>query len=87
MDYFSYTIADFIPCELCGKQAVDINHIDARGMGGDPQKKKDVIENLMAMCRPHHLKYGDAPQFREWLIECHLNFMSNPQPQNVNNFI
>lgn len=55
----NYSVADFIPCEVCGNQAQDIHHIDARGMGGDPQGKKDVIHNLMALCRNCHDLYGD----------------------------
>lgn len=34
MDYFGYTIADFIPCEKCKSKAVDIHHIEPRGIGG-----------------------------------------------------
>ena len=26
MDYFNFTIADFIPCEVCESKAVDIHH-------------------------------------------------------------
>ena len=69
LDYFDYTTADFIPCECCGAKAVDINHIDARGMGGS--KKKDVIENLMAVCRDCHVKYGDKIQHKEYLHKVH----------------
>ena len=47
-DYFGYGIDDVIPCEICGKRAVDIHHIDGRG------KDKNVIGNLMALCRDHH---------------------------------
>lgn len=43
---------DFIPCEVCGSSAKDIHHIEPRGMGG--RKSKDVIENLMALCRKCH---------------------------------
>ena len=77
MDYFGYTEADFIPCEIpsCGARAVDINHINARGMGGNPSGDKDDIRNLMAVCREHHLRYGDVREFKEWLKEVHLNFM------------
>ena len=73
MDYFGFTIADFIPCEICGKQAVDTAHIDARGMGGS--KSKDVIENLMAKCRKHHDEYGDKKQFKERLKTGHLEYI------------
>ena len=48
MQYFDFGIDDFIPCEACGNKAVDIHHIFGRG------KDKDVIENLMALCRKHH---------------------------------
>ncbi len=71
LDYFGYTTADFIPCEICEAQAVDINHIKARGMGGDPQGKKDVIENLMAMCRKHHNEYGDIKEAIPMLQRIH----------------
>lgn len=69
LKHFGYTIADFIPCEICSKRAVDLNHIDARGMGGS--KTKDVIENLMAMCRECHVMYGDKKQYKEFLKEIH----------------
>jgi hypothetical protein len=53
-DYFDYTESDFIPCEICGHKAVDIHHIHGRG------KDKDVISNLMALCRPCHIKSDSA---------------------------
>jgi hypothetical protein len=31
---FDYVMDDFIPCEICSKRAVDIHHIESRGMGG-----------------------------------------------------
>lgn len=62
-------MSDFIPCEICGKRAVDIHHIDARGMGGS--KNKDVIENLMALCRRHHDMYGDKRQYKQYLKDIH----------------
>ena len=74
-NFFGYTGHEFIPCEICGRKAVDINHIDARGMGGNPCKDKDVIENLMANCRECHLKFGDIAEKKEWLKHLHLNFM------------
>jgi hypothetical protein len=46
------TQTDFIPCEVCGAQAVDIHHIQARGMGGS--KSRDTPENLIALCRSCH---------------------------------
>ena len=68
-NHFGYDISDFIPCEVCGKTAVDIHHIEARGIGGS--KEADAIENLMALCREDHIKYGDKKQYKEFLKEKH----------------
>lgn len=73
MDYFGYHLTDWIPCEICGNAGNDIHHIECRGMGGT--KKEDTIENLMALCRGHHVQYGDKKQYKEMLKEVHLNFM------------
>jgi len=73
MKYFGYHLSDFLPCEICGCQAVDLHHIEARGMGGS--NERDVIENLMALCRGHHIFYGDKKQYKEMLKEVHLKFM------------
>jgi len=75
MDYFGYDLSDWMPCEICGCGSVDIHHIEARGMGGS--KLKDNIENLMALCRGHHIFYGDKKQYKEMLKEVHLKFMKN----------
>jgi len=64
-----YKKTDFIPCEVCGTQAVDIHHIEARGMGGS--KIADVIENLMGLCRKCHIEYGDKKQYKEFLKDIH----------------
>jgi len=64
-----YKKTDFIPCEVCGSQAVDVHHIEARGMGGS--KDKDTIENLMGLCRNCHIEYGDKKQYKEFLKDIH----------------
>ena len=48
LDYFDYKTANEVICEACGSPAVDVHHVYGRG------KEKDVIENLMALCRRHH---------------------------------
>jgi hypothetical protein len=70
-----YKTTDFIPCEVCGSQAVDCHHIEARGMGGS--KDKDTIENIMALCREHHIQYGDKKQYKDFLKEIHLKNIPN----------
>jgi 5-methylcytosine-specific restriction endonuclease McrA len=72
LDYFGYSISDFIPCEVCSAKAVDIHHIDSRKMGGDKTGKKDNIDNIMAVCRECHIKYGDKTQYKEFLNNLHL---------------
>ena len=64
-NHFGYDISDFIPCEVCGKVAIDIHHIEARGIGGT--KVGDTIDNLMALCREDHIKYGDKKQYKDFL--------------------
>jgi 5-methylcytosine-specific restriction endonuclease McrA len=74
LNHFGYDISDFIPCEVCGKTAVDIHHIEPRQMGGT--KTKDVIDNLMALCREDHIKFGDKKQHKEWLKSIHEQRLS-----------
>lgn len=73
--YFVYALDDFLPCEVCGGKAVDIHHIDCKGMGGSTLK--DNIENIMAVCRSCHLEYGDKKEHIEFLREKHLNFIND----------
>jgi 5-methylcytosine-specific restriction endonuclease McrA len=70
-DYFGYDTSDYIGCEVCGAGAVDIHHIESRGMGGT--KKADTIENLMAICRKCHLEYGDKKQHLDYIKRIHAN--------------
>lgn len=73
-EYFDYGPLDFVPCEICGSKAVDIHHIEARGRGGT--KTKDVIENLMAVCRKCHQDYGDIAEYKQMLKDLHAKVMS-----------
>lgn len=75
LEYFGYQYGDFVPCEVCGKEAVDIHHIDARGMGGS--KEKDVIGNLQALCRNCHMAYGDIKEHKEYLKNIHKQKILN----------
>lgn len=71
--FFGYDQSDFIPCEVCGSRAVDIHHIEARGMGGS--KSSDTIDNLMALCREHHIDLGDKTEYKEYLKNTHDFFI------------
>mgnify|MGYP003650105511 CR=1 FL=1 len=70
LDFFGYTIADWIPCEIpdCGKRAQDIHHIQARSIA---KHLENDITNLQALCREHHTEYGDKKQHREFLQTIH----------------
>lgn len=68
---FGYTDTDFIPCEVGGLQATDVHHIFCKGMGGNPSGDKDRIENLMALTRENHEKYGDKKQYLRDLLFIH----------------
>ena len=76
-DFFGYDISDFIPCEICGKKAVDIHHIENKKSGGNPSGTKDIIENLMALCREDHLKFGDYKEYKQYLKNIHLKKIHN----------
>ena len=69
LNYFNYDTSDWIGCEICNSTAVDIHHIESRGMGGS--KENDVIENLMALCRECHLKFGDKIKYKQMLKIVH----------------
>ena len=73
--HFEYDVTDFISCEVCGNRAVDIHHIHARGMGGT--KDADNIKNLMALCRNHHIEFGDKKQYIEFLEKIHNEKLNN----------
>lgn len=75
MEYFGYGEQDYIPSELSGRPASDIHHIFNRGAGGDPTGSKDVIENLMALTREEHERYGERPEYIDFLKERHYKFM------------
>lgn len=69
LDAFDYDISDTILCELTGMVATDIHHIQRRGMGGDNTMNR--IENLMALSREAHLKYGDVVSKKAYLYRVH----------------
>lgn len=69
MKAFGFDESDFVPCEVCNGKAVDIHHIESRGMGGS--KKKDNPDNLMALCRTCHDKFGDKQSWIFWLKNVH----------------
>ena len=52
LKHFNRSPTDTLFCEMCGGVLVDVHHISPRGMGGNPSK--DIIENLIGLCRKCH---------------------------------
>lgn len=79
LDAMGYDVTDtYIPCEICLARAVDIHHIDARGMGGS--KSADHIDNLMAVCRKCHEVFGDKKEHKNYLRVVHREMMDRRKP-------
>jgi hypothetical protein len=55
LNEIGYDTTDWIPCEVCQAQAVDIHHIEARGMGGS--KEADRFGRHV----PHRITPQPAP--------------------------
>ena len=68
-EYFDYGTPEEIMCEACCRPANDIHHIHGRGKG------KDVISNLMALCRKHHTQ-AHSDISKESMQYIHNNFMA-----------
>lgn len=66
MKALGYDISDFIPSEISGNKAVDLHHIVNR---------EDRIENLMALTREEHLKFGEIKSKMHYLLLNHKNFL------------
>ena len=75
LNALGYDLFDFIPSEISGVRANDIHHIDCKGMGGNPNKDKDRIENLQAVTRQEHLDYGDKKEHMAFLYKKHYEFL------------
>ena len=74
MTFFDYGETDFVMCEFCQQdRAVDIHHLDSRGMGGS--KNKDYIENLMGLCRDCHIKAESDSSFNMFCRIKHLELV------------
>lgn len=55
MNHHGYHKGDFIPCEVCRSEAVDIHHLVPRSKFGKNRKtEQDAPANLIALCRKHH---------------------------------
>lgn len=70
-DHFGLKPGEYVPCEACQSPAVEIHHIHGRG------KDKDVISNLMALCRKCHSRaHGSIhPVSKEEFQFVHNNFL------------
>jgi len=70
---FGYASSDTVYSEISGDVANDIHHIYSRGMGGTSEP--DRIENLMAVTRDEHDKFGDKKKYYAYLFQMHARMM------------
>jgi|TARA_R110000751_G_scaffold92475_2_gene180975 hypothetical protein len=70
LKFFDVGEQDFLACEMCGNRAVDIHHIQAKGMGGS--KTKDFIANLIAICRECHTRCHADKDYNRRAKDRHL---------------
>lgn len=76
LNFFNFHNPEFIHCEVCHNQAIDIHHIIPRSKFGNKEKdKQDVIENLIALCRKCHDMAHAEIFTKEYLTEIHLKTM------------
>ena len=69
MKHFGYQIAGDVLCEVCFRPCVDIHHINGRGKG------KDIIENLIGLCRECHNEAHNEKITKDQLIQIHKEFI------------
>jgi len=74
MTFFNYEAGDFIPCEMCGSQAVDVHHLTKQSKFGK-KKEKDFIENLCGLCRDCHIKADSDSMFNMFARIKHLELV------------
>lgn len=73
LEFFGYTEGDWIPCENCGRGAVEFHHLLFRSKGGG-----DEAENIMALCVStpdwvgcHNKAHNSNREFNEQLKKVH----------------
>ena len=74
INFFGYDESSIVMCEMeCGDKAVDVHHLESRGMGGS--KSKDYIENLMGLCRDCRIKAESDKMFNMYCKIKHLELV------------
>jgi len=69
IDYNESGWHDFIVCEICSTEAVDIHHIDGR--------QNNNIENLIALCRGCHNEAHEHKYTKKVLRHIHNKNLHN----------
>lgn len=75
LDYFypAWGPDDHIPCERCGRKAVEVHHTIPKRMGGTTHKYS--VEELAAVCRKCHDFAHSSSEALEEIIKYHKIFM------------
>tara|TARA_R100000808_G_C2038229_1_gene78993 strand:+ start:232 stop:528 length:297 start_codon:yes stop_codon:yes gene_type:complete len=75
MDFFEYSETCFVMCEMCQQdRAVDVHHLEKRGMGAGKNSQRNYIENLMGLCRDCHNKAEHDSSFNMF---CRIKHLEN----------
>lgn len=62
------TSPEFHVCAICEATAVEHHHLQGRGMGGSPARRKDP-ENVICLCHKHHEMVTTGGYSIAWLGE------------------
>ena len=82
-NHFDIGEQDLVTCEFCGKQGradgdgFDLHHIHGRG------KDKDVIENLIMLCRKHHTFVHDSKISKDNVQVIHNYYLAGVRKQFI----
>ena len=74
MDSLGFDESDFIPCQICEQRSTEIHHVISRKRD---KKLINDIQNLFAICRTCHQKYGEIKEFMPFLLKIHRAFLRN----------
>ena len=73
LNHFGYGEQEFVPCEICNNESVDVHHLIYRSHGGT-----DDIENLMALCRRCHIEKAHKNKVHYQVFKArHEMFLTN----------
>ena len=74
LDNLGFDETDYVQCQCCENRATEIHHIISRKRD---KKLINDIQNLFAICRTCHQKYGEIKEYMPLLLKIHRAFLRN----------